>query len=156
MIVSNTCRFILFFIVPLVVIIISTILFMNQYVYSSVLALLFIPISRFMMIGSLRQRIRNTLPFLAFIIYVMIGLEFGIWDNAQLIFLSIPFISLMLNPKRHTFQYAIMIISFVVILINIYSNVTVFIGYRILVILLIYIVFYPPVVYHAFKNLFNK
>lgn len=154
--IKNKYRLILFFIVPPIIVCLSLILLTNQYYYSSVLIFLLIPMSRFLMIGSLRQRTRNTLPFLAALLYLMAGLEFGVWDNAQIIFLSIPIISILLKPRRHGFQYMILVLSFGTLFLNVYSNLYIPFWYRIIVIILIYIAFYPPVVYSAFKKLIRS
>ncbi len=144
------------FIVPLIIFIVSLFCLYNQYYYSALLIWFLWPISRVMIIGNINNRVRNTLPFLALISYLIIGLETNAWVYAETLFLVVPIISLALKPKRFVFQYVVLLFSFVTIVLNLLTDIKVIFPLRLGAIILIHIVYYPPVLYNGFKALIKK
>lgn len=96
---------------PIIIGLISLWLFMNHYLVSGFLVWVLFPLSRFILIGSFKNRILNVLPIVVFLLYLSLSMEnqdFGKYD--WVLFLT-PLGSLILKPKKHQVEYLTLIIS---------------------------------------------
>jgi hypothetical protein len=149
-------RMLIFFCVPVVVFIASVLLFVRGYFYAGVIIWLFFPFSRFFMIGSLKTRALNGLPVIIGILYLMVGLETGAWEKWMVLFFLVPFLSVLLKPKKHPIQYATLALSVMVLSINMLTQINIPVYLKWIFVSLIYVVFIPPLVKKRLKRFFGK
>lgn len=153
---ANFNRILIFFCVPLAVFVASVLLFLNRYLYAGVIVWVFFPLSRFFMIGSLKSRVLNALPVSIGILYLMVGLETGDWETWMVLFFLVPFLSLLVKPKRHPFQYATLGLSVTFLSINQLTNLDIPVWWKWIVVVLIYVIFVPPLVKKRVNRFFGR
>ncbi|MFP4187718.1 MAG: hypothetical protein ACLFSU_06075 [Acholeplasmataceae bacterium] len=152
---SNFNRMLIFFCVPFLVFILSVILVLNRYLYAGITIWAFLPLSRLLMIGSIRARLRNALPFAIGLIYLMVGLETGEWERWMVLLFLVPFLSLLMKPKRHPLAYATLGVSVIVLAVNYLTRFDIPVYGKWAVVALIYLIFLPPLVKKRIKELFH-
>jgi hypothetical protein len=137
-------KMMVFVLFPLFILATSIVLFsMNAY-FSSIVIWMFLPLTFFLMMGSLLNRILNALPMTMAIVYILFGIETGLWHEGTLLFFLVPFGSLMLKPKKFPIQYAVLGISIIVLSINFFTPLNIPVIIKWLLSIIIYIIFLPP------------
>lgn len=124
--------------------------------FSAFSVLIMMPVVWLFSFGSLKMRLLNALPLIALSVVLFSGFSYGRWDAALWVFMAVPYIGLVLKPKRHPLKYAMILISTAIILLDVSGvrDITVFtrLGFT----LVIYGVFLPPIILSKLKNLMRK
>lgn len=115
-----------------------------------------IPVLWLFSFGSLRARLLNGLPLIALFAFLFTGFTYGRWDQSTWVFIAVPYVGLVLKPRRHPLKYAMILISTLMILANGYGVLDIGIVMRIGYTLVIYGVFMPPILLSRIKREIRK
>lgn len=118
--------------------------------------ILLLPALPILSLGSFRARLLNALPLLALSAGLYLGFRYGEWVLASRLFFALPFIGLLLKPRRHPLKYVTLGISLVSLITDYAFGWTLPWVYRILLILWIYIIFVPPVILNYLRRLKHR
>ncbi len=150
--IQKTLKMLIIFLFPMILFVISISLFNHQNYLSILVVWLSWPISFLFLFGSFKDRIFNTLPLLAILIYLLIGLNTGDFESASVIYFFVPVLSLLLKPKKHMVKYITMLVSFIILIINYFTSIEIPMILKYLIIIYIYLLYLPPLV----KKQLNK
>lgn len=107
---------------------------------------MFAPFSWMMVLGNPQKRMLNLLPVLMASMYVGLGLEFGLWQEGLLLFQAIPFLGILIRPKRTFAGYAALSISILSILIEYAFHIQISWWVKTMLIAIIYWIYLPPAI----------
>ncbi|MGE4320511.1 MAG: hypothetical protein AB7E61_03555 [Acholeplasmataceae bacterium] len=151
--IQKTLKMIIIFLFPMILFVISISLFNHQNYYSIPVIWLTWPISFLFLIGSLKDRLLNTLPLFAILIYLLIGINTGDFESASAIYFFVPLLSLLLKPKKHRVKYITMLVSFIILMINYFTSFDIPVVIKYLMIICIYILYLPPILTHQLNKI---
>ena len=138
----------------------SIVLFMLDYMMLGMAVILSIFYVWFLSFGRVKDRVRNSLPVFAIILYLFIGISYGWWQEGTYIFFALPFLSLMLKPKRNFIKYMTMALSIGLFVYGVWLGQSIPFYTRLIFIVMIYILFFPPYLFFRFerfaKNMTSK
>ncbi len=134
----------------------SFVLFMHREVVYSIGVFLSMFYALFLSFGRVKERIRNSLPIFALIGYLYLGLSHGLWAEATWLFFFVPLISLMMKPKRNGLKYLTMVVSLGVFLYAWWFDQRIALTTRVVLILMIYVLFFPPYFIYRFERLIHR
>ncbi len=137
-------KLIVFIFFPVLIGVTSFILIRNEAFIAGLLIWMFLPLTMFLLMGSFLRRVLNSLPMVIMFIYIIFGLETGLWQEGTMLFFIVPFGSLVLKPKKSPVQYLTLSISILVLTLNFFTTQSIAIYLRWGLIVLIYIIFLPP------------
>ena len=148
------------FVYTLLIAFASSMLFAAQGNIESALSIwVFVPAVWFFLIGRFKDRFRNALPVLALAIFLLVGSYTGAWNAALWIFFAVPYVALLLKPRRHIIKYVTLTLSTIYVVLGLATGVWLPIGIRIAMVMIIYLIFVPPMLfawcmkpYYAFKR----
>jgi hypothetical protein len=106
----------------------------------------YIPILWLFIFGKVRHRLANTLPLFAVVTYVFLGFQYGMWDEATVIFFFVPYVGLTLKPKRAVTGYMSIALTTIYLVIRFTTGYEIPLTTRIMAIILIYVIFFPPMI----------
>lgn len=153
---NRLLRFIFIFFLPVILVFSSIYLVQYTYYFSAFAIWLIYPMSFLFLTGSIKTRILNVLPLLVLLFYIMISVETKDADKASLIFFAVPILSLLLKPKKHWIQYTTLGISIIYLILNHFTLIDFPFAVKWGLILVIYLVFIPPLVKQKIVQLFHK
>ncbi|MFW5894293.1 MAG: hypothetical protein ACOCU0_00025 [Bacillota bacterium] len=104
--------------------------------------------------GTLRNRLLNGLPVFTLLIGLYLGFRFGNWEASGRLWTALPFVGLVLKPRRHPLKYATLILTTILLIVDYLLGWTVPWVYRILFIVWIYGIFIPPIIFNRVRTLF--
>ncbi len=120
---------------------------------------MFVPAIWFFLIGKFKDRFRNALPIFALALFLMVGSYTGEWNAALWIFFFVPYVALLLKPRRHIVKYITLALSTLYLIFGLATGVWLPVGFRIAMVIIIYMIFIPPMLfawcmkpYFAFKR----
>jgi len=112
----------------------------------------FIPLSFLFFFGKVKDRLRNSVPLLMLMGYLLFNSIYYQWQETLFLFYSIPYIGLALKPNLHVAKYAVIIFTTVLLGLKFIFNIEINVTTRILYIVLIYLLFIPPFVVQFFNK----
>ena len=125
-------------------------------VFSGVSLLLLLPAIWLFSFGSPKKRIMNALPIIALVFVLYTGFRFDNFDHAIWVFFFLPYLGLLLEPKRHPLKYVMIFITTSVLLAQILEIRDISMFTRLSVSIVIYMVFTPPILISRFKTTLRK
>jgi len=117
--------------------------YQRQYLLSIILYG-FIPISFLFFFGSFKARLNNSVPLLVLMAYLIYNSFNRQWRDTLFFFYFIPYLSLLIKPKRHPAKYSVVALSTVFLILQFGFNIQFNYSLRVGLVILIYIVFIPP------------
>lgn len=129
---------------PITIFLLSLWLFYEQAFIASAFIWVFLPLTFFLLMGSLKNRVLNTLPFVIFGTYILYGLETGLWEEGTILFFMVPIGSLVLKPEKYPVQYIALATSLIILILNVFTPISIPIFIKWILIVIIYFVFLPP------------
>lgn len=132
---------------------VSFMTFMGGHGFAALAVLLILPSLPILSFGSFRSRLLNALPLLALSAGLYLGFRYGEWVIASRLFFALPFIGLLVKPRRHPLKYVTLGVSVVSLITDYAFGWSFPWAYRILIIIWIYIIFLPPVIVKYLRRL---
>ena len=111
-----------------------------------------IPISRIFMLGSLRNRLINGLSFIVLYVYLILGVRFGLWDEASYLLMATPYISLTIKPNRSRIKYLTVALTTVYLIVGLVTGNQVPWFVKVPSIAFVYAIFFPAIVQSIFAK----
>ncbi|MFP4078635.1 MAG: hypothetical protein ACLFUQ_05790 [Candidatus Izemoplasmataceae bacterium] len=105
--------------------------------------------------GTLRNRLLNALPAFTLLAGLYLGFRFDSWEASSRLWTMLPFVGLVLKPRRHPLKYGTMIITVMFLFLDYVLGWTVPWVYRILFIVWIYAIFIPPIILNRVKKMLH-
>lgn len=112
----------------------------------------FLPFSIVLMFGSFRKRLLNLLPIITLYSFLYLGITSSSWSNAWYLFSIYPVVGLIIQPRRKPIKYLTLFVSLLFFILNYFDVVPLSVFFKIVIILLIYLVYIPPYI----ENKLNK
>lgn len=137
-------KLMVFMFYPMTIFLLSLWLFFEQAYIASAFIWVFLPLTLFLLMGTLKNRVLNSLPFVIFGVYLLYGIETGFWQEGTILFFMVPIGSLVLKPKKYPVQYIALGISLIILVLNFFTPVSIPIYIKWMLIVIIYFVFLPP------------
>ncbi|MGM0435765.1 MAG: hypothetical protein ACQEQA_01800 [Bacillota bacterium] len=135
---------------------VSGIIFWTVHPLSGVSVMVLMPAIWLFSFGTFKMRLLNSLPIIALSVVLYIGFTYGRFDMAVWVFMAVPYVGLLLKPRRHPYKYVMMLLSSLIILLDVTGIQDIDILTRLIFTLVIYGVFMPPVLLSKLKNLLRK
>jgi hypothetical protein len=145
-----------FMISIVILMLMSMFFFFEKAFISAFLVWLYVPIGRFIMIGSSKNRLINSLGVLVLLVYLILSFYTWNFEQFQLMFFLVPFGSLLLKPKKHWLQYTTLGISILYLTSKYIFLIDMPFYVKWLLILIIEIVFLPGVIKKNISNYLLK
>lgn len=111
-----------------------------------------IPISRIFMLGSLRNRLVNGLSFIVLYVYLILGVRFGLWDEASYLLMATPYISMAIKPNRSWIKYLTVALTTAYLIFGVVTGNQVPWYVKVPSIVFVYIIFFPAIVKSTFEK----
>lgn len=134
------------FLVPLVIFMISTILFIQKEFILSILFLFFLPFTGILFFGSFKNRLLNLLPLFLILTYLVLGFQYSLWKEGIYLFSLYPILGLVIKPKRSVLKYITVGFSSVLFILNYYEVLSISFGVKLIITILLYLIFLPPII----------
>lgn len=147
--------FVIFFF-PMIIAFLSYYFFASRNLINAFLVWGFWPISTFFLWGSLKKRLMNTLPLIISLLYFILSIQLNDFQGTLVIFYIVPFLSLLVKPKKHFFQYLTLLISAVFLTLEYFFQISVNSIFKCIFIMLVYILFIPPFIKEKTQSLVRK
>lgn len=112
-----------------------------------------IPISRIFTFGRIRNRLVNGLTFIVIFIYLLLGVRFGLWDEASYLLMVTPYLSLIIKPSRTWVKYLAVAISTLYLIYGLVSGNQVSFFIKAASIGFVYVVFFPSILKSTLKSI---
>ena len=141
---------------PIAIFLLSLWLFFEHAYIAGILIWIYLPLTFFLLMGALKNRVLNSLPFIIFGAYMLYGIETGLWQEGTILFFAVPIGSLVLKPKKYPIQYAALAVSIAVLTINMFTNISIPIYIKWILIFGIYFVFLPPFLIRKLEAFLEK
>ncbi|MCF7932903.1 MAG: hypothetical protein K9K93_07020 [Acholeplasmataceae bacterium] len=116
----------------------------------------YVPLVWILFFGNIRHRIANILPLVALVTYLFLGFYQGLWNEASIIFLFVPYVGLTLKPKRALISYLTIFLSTILLIVRLVTGFQFPILPRVLIIVLIYVIFMPPMIQKKLSSFRTK
>lgn len=116
----------------------------------------FIPISFLFFFGSFKARLNNTVPLLVLMTYLIYNSFNMQWLDTLFFFYFIPYLSLIIKPKRHPVKYSVVALTTVLLILKFGFDIQVDFIVRVGLVIFIYIVFIPPFIIGFVNKLQQK
>lgn len=122
-------------------------LFLSSHLYWNALLMILVPpLSLFLTIGSFKDRLLNSLSLWTWWVYFHLGFAFQWWNEANILFFLVAFIGFIFLPKRTIIHYLVFFLTITYWIVGWISGYWIPSLIRWFFILIIYLVFYPPLV----------
>ena len=134
-----------FLVALLVLTLLGVFLFLSSHLYwNASLMLLVPPLSLFLTIGSFKDRLLNSLSLWSWWIYLHLGFAFQWWNEANIVFFLVAIVGFLFLQKRNVIHYLVFGLTLTYWGIGWASGYWIPSLIRWLFIVIIYLVFYPP------------
>lgn len=137
-------KLMVFMFYPMIIFLVSLSLFFEQAYIASAFVWIFLPLTFFLLMGSLKNRVLNSLPFVIFGVYLLYGIETGLWQEGTIVFFIVPIGSLVLKPRKYPVQYTALGVSLLILILNFFTPIAIPVFIRWILVVAIYFVFLPP------------
>jgi hypothetical protein len=147
-------RYTVIAIIWMIIIMIGMISWASQRPILSMVIFMGLPITMIFTFGNLKNRLVNGLSLISIYLYLILSLRFGWWDEAGIILMVTPYVSLIIKPKRSLLKYGVTAFSTALLIYGFFTGnpVNSFIKWG--VIILVYVIFLPPIIHSIIhKNL---
>lgn len=136
----------------MVIIILGMVSWTNQRFILGFVIFFGMPISMIFTVGSLKNRLVNGLSIVSIYLYLILSLRFGWWDEAGIILLFTPYVSLIIKPKRNILKYVVTIFSTIFLVYGIWTGNPVHFLIKWGIIFILYALFLPPILISIFHK----
>lgn len=110
-----------------------------------------IPISMIFTLGNVKDRLVNGLSLISVYLYLIFALLFGWWNEAAIILMGTPYVSLLIKPKRSLLKYGVTLLSTLLLIYGLVTGESASWAMKWGLIVVIYILFLPPVLLSIFN-----
>lgn len=121
------------------------------YILASLVLFCMVPSLWLLSFGSLRNRLLNGLPVFTLLAGLYLGFRFEDWEASSRLWAMLPFVGLLLRPRRHPLKYATLLVTVAFLALDYLWGLKAPWGYRILFIVWIYAIFIPPIIINRVK-----
>lgn len=141
---------------PIIICLFSIWLFFEQAYISSAYIWLFLPLIFFLLVGTLKNRVLNSLPLVILGVYILYGIETGMWEAGTTIFFLVPLGSLVLKPKTYPIQYSALGVAILVYILDFLAILSLPLTLVWILIIVIYLLFLPPFIVIRIETFLEK